>query len=130
MRRSGEMADRSAERAPFGWAALAAAFAHPTGGVETRPAGRVDATPITYTEGFKIDLVSAEQGSSSCGDQVQQEIRRRKEAEQEPPRTARISAPEIADLVPELRLLAGYDHSYFFIASFIEEHLRFHARQL
>lgn len=30
----------------------------------------------------------------------------------------------------ELRLQAGYDHSYFFIASFIEEHLRFHARQL
>src|SRR5688572_25645058 len=27
MRRSGEMADRSAERAPFGWAALAAAVA-------------------------------------------------------------------------------------------------------
>ena len=24
----------------------------------------------------------------------------------------------------------GYDHSYFFIASFIEQHLRFHARYL
>jgi len=24
----------------------------------------------------------------------------------------------------------GYDHSYFFIATFIEEHLRFHARHL
>ena len=30
----------------------------------------------------------------------------------------------------ELRLQAGYDHSYFFIASFIEDHLRFHARNL
>jgi S-formylglutathione hydrolase len=30
----------------------------------------------------------------------------------------------------ELRLQAGYDHSYFFIASFIEDHLRFHARHL
>ncbi|WP_341938040.1 S-formylglutathione hydrolase [Marinimicrobium sp. C2-29] len=29
-----------------------------------------------------------------------------------------------------LRLHPGYDHSYFFIASFIEEHLRFHAQQL
>jgi S-formylglutathione hydrolase len=29
-----------------------------------------------------------------------------------------------------LRLQAGYDHSYFFIATFIEEHLRFHARNL
>ncbi|HTS23555.1 MAG TPA: S-formylglutathione hydrolase [Casimicrobiaceae bacterium] len=30
----------------------------------------------------------------------------------------------------ELRMREGYDHSYFFIASFIEEHLRFHARRL
>lgn len=30
----------------------------------------------------------------------------------------------------ELRLRDGYDHSYHFIASFVEEHLRFHARAL
>jgi S-formylglutathione hydrolase len=30
----------------------------------------------------------------------------------------------------ELHLREGYDHSYFFIASFIEEHLRFHSRNL
>lgn len=30
----------------------------------------------------------------------------------------------------DLRLQAGYDHSYFFIASFVEDHLRFHARNL
>jgi S-formylglutathione hydrolase len=30
----------------------------------------------------------------------------------------------------ELRMQDGYDHSYFFIASFIEDHLRFHARLL
>lgn len=29
-----------------------------------------------------------------------------------------------------LRIQAGYDHSYYFIASFIEDHLRFHARHL
>lgn len=29
-----------------------------------------------------------------------------------------------------LRLQAGYDHSYYFIASFINDHLRFHAEQL
>ncbi|HEX7639647.1 MAG TPA: S-formylglutathione hydrolase [Burkholderiaceae bacterium] len=29
-----------------------------------------------------------------------------------------------------LRRHAGYDHGYFFIASFVEEHLRFHARTL
>ncbi|AFJ46458.1 S-formylglutathione hydrolase [Shimwellia blattae] len=30
----------------------------------------------------------------------------------------------------QLRIQPGYDHSYFFIASFIEDHLRFHARYL
>lgn len=30
----------------------------------------------------------------------------------------------------DLRMQKGYDHSYFFIASFIEDHLRFHARNL
>lgn len=30
----------------------------------------------------------------------------------------------------ELRMQPGYDHSYFFIASFIGDHLRFHARSL
>jgi S-formylglutathione hydrolase len=30
----------------------------------------------------------------------------------------------------ELRLQEGYDHSYFFVATFIEDHLRFHARNL
>ncbi len=29
-----------------------------------------------------------------------------------------------------LRMQAGYDHSYYFIATFIEEHLRFHARHV
>lgn len=30
----------------------------------------------------------------------------------------------------EIRYRAGYDHSYYFIATFIEDHLRFHARYL
>jgi len=30
----------------------------------------------------------------------------------------------------ELRLQPGYDHSYYFVASFIEDHLNFHARAL
>jgi len=29
-----------------------------------------------------------------------------------------------------LRMQPGYDHSYYFIASFIEDHLRFHAQYL
>jgi S-formylglutathione hydrolase len=35
-----------------------------------------------------------------------------------------------AGVALELRLRDGYDHSYFFIATFIEEHLHFHARHL
>jgi len=30
----------------------------------------------------------------------------------------------------DLRLRSGYDHSYYFIATFIDDHLRFHARAL
>ena len=35
-----------------------------------------------------------------------------------------------SDLPLELRMHAGYDHGYFFIATFIEDHLRFHAAEL
>lgn len=35
-----------------------------------------------------------------------------------------------AGVALELRLQAGYDHSYFFISTFVEDHLRFHARNL
>ena len=34
------------------------------------------------------------------------------------------------DFPAEIRYQEGYDHSYYFIASFIEEHLRFHHRYL
>jgi S-formylglutathione hydrolase len=40
------------------------------------------------------------------------------------------AAAEAAGHVLELRMQAGYDHSYYFIASFIEDHLRHHARAL
>ena len=30
----------------------------------------------------------------------------------------------------DYRVRSGYDHSYYYIASFIEEHLRFHAQHL
>ncbi len=29
-----------------------------------------------------------------------------------------------------LRMQEGYDHSYFFISSFVDEHLEFHAKAL
>ncbi len=39
-------------------------------------------------------------------------------------------AAEKANWPVTLRMQAGYDHSYYFIASFIEDHLHHHARQL
>ncbi len=39
-------------------------------------------------------------------------------------------AAERAGYPLTLRMQPGYDHSYYFIASFIEEHLRFHAQAL
>lgn len=41
-----------------------------------------------------------------------------------------INAAEQSGANAEIRLQPGYDHSYYFIASFIEQHLRFHARHL
>lgn len=41
-----------------------------------------------------------------------------------------VDAAAQADITVDIRLQQGYDHSYYFIASFMEEHLRFHARYL
>jgi S-formylglutathione hydrolase len=41
-----------------------------------------------------------------------------------------VEAAETVGQKVELRMQPGYDHSYFFIASFIEDHLRHHARAL
>ena len=41
-----------------------------------------------------------------------------------------VVASEQANYPMTIRMQDGYDHSYYFIASFIEEHLRFHARYL
>lgn len=41
-----------------------------------------------------------------------------------------INACEKANVKLNLRMQTDYDHSYFFIASFIEDHLRFHAQCL
>lgn len=49
--------------------------------------------------------------------------------EQLKPETLEAAAAE-SGYALTLRRQEGYDHSYFFIASFIEEHLRFHAKYL
>lgn len=41
-----------------------------------------------------------------------------------------LTAAKAANYPVDFRFHSGYDHSYFFIASFIEEHIRFHARYL
>jgi S-formylglutathione hydrolase len=41
-----------------------------------------------------------------------------------------VKAAEEAAYPITLRMQAGYDHSYYFISSFIEDHLRFHAQHL
>ncbi len=41
-----------------------------------------------------------------------------------------IEANQCSQSGAQIRLQSGYDHSYFFISSFIEEHLRFHANHL
>ncbi|KXF79780.1 S-formylglutathione hydrolase [Enterovibrio coralii] len=41
-----------------------------------------------------------------------------------------VAAAEDAGYPLELRMQEGYDHSYYFISSFIEDHIRFHAEHL
>lgn len=41
-----------------------------------------------------------------------------------------IEANQRSQSAAQIRLQPGYDHSYFFISSFIEEHLHFHAKHL
>lgn len=41
-----------------------------------------------------------------------------------------VAACKDAGIALDLRMQQGYDHSYYFIATFIEDHLRFHARHL
>ena len=41
-----------------------------------------------------------------------------------------VNAAANADYPMSIRMQAGYDHSYFFIASFIGEHIKFHAKHL
>jgi S-formylglutathione hydrolase len=41
-----------------------------------------------------------------------------------------VNAAANADYPMSIRMQAGYDHSYFFIATFIGEHIKFHAKHL
>lgn len=41
-----------------------------------------------------------------------------------------LEAAKEADYPMNIRMQAGYDHSYFFIATFIEDHIKFHSKYL
>ncbi len=77
-----------------------------------------DASALVESRGWKGPTLLVDQGTSDqfLESQLKPELLR------EACRRAGVSL--------DLRLQEGYDHSYFFIASFIEDHLRFHARNL
>jgi S-formylglutathione hydrolase len=77
-----------------------------------------DATALVETRGWKGPAFLVDQGTSDQFIETQLKPELLREA------CSRAGVPL------DLRLQAGYDHSYFFIASFIEDHLRFHARNL
>ena len=77
-----------------------------------------DTTALLETRGWKGPPLLVDQGTKDqfLETQLKPELLR--------------DACERAGVALDLRLREGYDHSYFFIASFIEDHLRFHAHHL
>lgn len=73
-----------------------------------------DATALIAARGWKGPAILIDQGTDDqfLKDQLKPELLR--------------EACKRADVTLNLRMQEGYDHSYFFIASFIEDHLRFH----
>ena len=74
-----------------------------------------DATALIEERGWKGPPILVDQGSADTflETQLRPELLR--------------AACERAGVPLELRMREGYDHSYYFIATFVEEHLRFHA---
>ncbi len=76
-----------------------------------------DATALIRTKGFdKPILVEQGEADSFLENQLKPELL--------------VAACKDRSVPLTLNLRQGYDHSYFFIASFMEEHLRFHNQQL
>lgn len=76
-----------------------------------------DATEL-LRQGHKTGPILVDQGEADgfLNDQLRPDLLREACAE--------------ADQVVDIRLQPGYDHSYFFIASFVGEHVRFHRERL
>jgi S-formylglutathione hydrolase len=78
---------------------------------------RYDAIAL-IEDGAKLDEILVDQGTCDnfLSDQLKPELL--------------AAACESAGIKLTLRLQEGYDHSYYFIASFMEDHLRWHAKRL
>ncbi len=103
----------SATRSPWGVQALTAYL-----GPDRTRWREYDAAALIEDRGWKGPAILVDQGTQDqfLESQLKPEL---------------LTAACARNRVPiELRMQEGYDHSYFFIASFIEEHLRFHAAQL
>jgi S-formylglutathione hydrolase len=77
-----------------------------------------DAALLVESRGWRGPPILVDQGTSDpfLAEQLKPELLR--------------EACERAGVPLQLRLREGYDHSYYFIATFIEDHLRFHAANL
>jgi len=100
-------------RCPWGEKALSGYL-----GVDRAPWREYDATALIEDRGWRGPPLLIDQGTKDpfLDNQLKPELLR---------------ASCLEHGVPlELRMQDGYDHSYFFISSFVEDHLRFHARHL
>jgi S-formylglutathione hydrolase len=100
-------------RCPWGEKALAGYLG------DDRAAWRAyDATALIEDRGFPGRTIVVDQGTSDpfLENQLKPQLLR--------------EACDRAGVALDLRLREGYDHSYYFMATFIEAHLRFHAREL
>jgi S-formylglutathione hydrolase len=103
----------SAMRCPWGEMALAGYL-----GPDRATWSDYDATALVARRGWKGGPILVDQGTKDqfLETQLKPELLR--------------TACEQAGVPLQLRMHEGYDHSYFFIATFIEDHLRHHAGQL
>ena len=87
-------------------------------GADRAPWRDYDATALIEDRGWAGPVILVDQGTGDqfLGSQLKPELLAKACGE--------------ADVALDLRMQQGYDHSYFFIATFIEDHLRFHARNL
>lgn len=102
----------SAMRCPWGEKALGGYLG------EDRAAWRTSDATALIEDGARVDDILVDQGSEDqfLDSQLKPELLRQ--------------ACETAGIPLTLRMQPGYDHSYFFIATFIEDHLRWHAERL